>query len=72
MKERNRIFLGGNGKKERSMTSQEEYIEDYKGYIILQDMENGYFVAYDNENDKQIAREATLQLTRKVLKERSG
>ena len=45
---------------------QYEYIEDYGGYSIWQDMDDGYFVAYDDD-DKQVAREGTLKLVKEVL-----
>ena len=40
-----------------------EYIKHYKDHEIWQDMDDGYFIAYD-DNDKQIAREATMNLVK--------
>ena len=40
-----------------------EYITEYKGYAIYQDMETGYFHAHD-ENDNTIAVDATQKMVR--------
>ena len=48
---------------------KDEYIEDYKGYAIFQDMENGYFIAY-NKSGKRVAYEATLKFLKRVTEER--
>lgn len=40
-----------------------EYIKDYKGYPIYQDMDNGYFVAFDNE-DNIVSNEGTLEMVK--------
>lgn len=47
------------------MKLEYEYIEDYKGRSIYQDMSDGYYIAlaYD-ENDKLISREGTLELVK--------
>ena len=43
-----------------------EYVEDYRGCSIWQGMDDGYFVAYDDD-DKCVAREATLKFIEEVL-----
>ena len=43
-----------------------EYINDYKGYSIFQDMDNGYYVAYD-DLDNVIAYEATMAMIEKEI-----
>ena len=42
---------------------QYDYIDDYKGCSIYQDMYNGAFVAY-NINNHQISREDTLEMVK--------
>ncbi len=44
-----------------SLEAEEEYIEDYKGYAIAQDMADGYFLAYDDD-EVIIAREDTPKM----------
>jgi len=43
-----------------------EYITDYKGYAIYQDMENGYFYAHDS-NYKIVAYEATRKMVKSTI-----
>lgn len=41
--------------------SELEYIFDYKEYNIFQDMENGYYIAFD-QNEKIVYNEATIKM----------
>jgi hypothetical protein len=42
---------------------QYDYIKDYRGCSIYQDMDDGAFVAYDDD-DHQISREDTLKMVK--------
>lgn len=41
--------------------SELEHIFDYKEYSVFQDMENGYYIAFD-QDDKIICNEATIKM----------
>ena len=43
-----------------------EYIQDYKNYSVYQDMDDGYFVIID-VNDNILYREATIDLLLKSV-----
>jgi regulatory protein YycI of two-component signal transduction system YycFG len=46
-----------------------EFVTDYKGHAIYQDMDNGYFYTSD-EDDNVISYEATMEMLREDLDQR--
>lgn len=47
--------------KTEKLQSELEYISDYRGYALFQNMENGYYIVF-NQHDEQICNEATIKM----------